>query len=384
MNPLAYFYGDILQVIFSHFSHKALFDLVYTSRGTGIMAIEEGVRRYFGSRKEYEAAIAAGTIDTRDLAKKGAYIFLAYPGVELIRLEWAAESLDMDMVLLALRTGASDYHEGCVCAAENGDWDITMLLYAKIEHPSISEFLRAAYMGGNRNLIAFFIAQESPPNWDSAVEGACMSGRPDLVDEVFDKYTLPRERLILHACFSRGDDLAMVKYLVEKKGVAVVDGTSISAAIEIRSNIIADYLLDTFPAVDTTRIFLTACQYGSAKFAKRLMPGSEREIYEGVRGACMFARLNVIVLLSQEIKIDWNQALRWTAGYCHTMSPRILKTMWYCRVMGATNVEEAARQMVVYDPDKRLDLLIKGPAKDLIEYITERPLLEVFRDGKLL
>jgi hypothetical protein len=237
----------------------------------------------------------------------------------------------MDMVTLSLASGGYDYFSGCWNAARCGHYDITMALFGKINGPAIPALLRAAYTGGNRALIDFFIAQKSPPDWTCAAVGACHSGRIDLVEEIYDHYPGPPADLIQYASVK---SLAVVKYLVEKKKVSIGDEYCIAAAAESNRPEIVHYLLDAFPHVMTEHTFLRACECGRLEIVARLLPDNRDHIRAGFEWTCVAPHVDIMKFLAEHLDVDWNGAL---ADVCLSLSENSLAAIEYCALKGATN-----------------------------------------------
>jgi hypothetical protein len=319
---------DLVEFLFQFFSHKTLAEFAKVSKKDATRAHMEAVRRYSGS----------GPLNVDALTALGGYYFLSRPDVGRLSLKQAAKSRDMDMVLLAVMTGATDYNEGCIRAAKNGCYDIAVELFKNTD-VCMSTCLRAAYQGGSRQLINHFIQLEEPEeyNWNEIVPGACKSGRPELLDEVFDFYTHDRAYLLVDAA----QDISMVRHLVEKKGVRLVDDDPIIDILTLDHYEAAHYLLDAFPELDTTNIFVQSCKFGLPEFVRRLLPDSSRAIHLGMRAACIYGQVDVILILAEKIRVDWNVALadvcECRGGLHHSILAAVL-----CLGFGATNVDAIA------------------------------------------
>jgi hypothetical protein len=365
MDPFTFFPTDIQQVLCAHLSNKTLSMFMSVSRRMQAFALGEAARRYFYTRDEYEKVLE-GIMNIGELTRDGAYLFLARPGVKKLKLENAAYSRDMDMIMLALETGATDYSEGCMCAVRLGEYDIAMMLYEKMGketvHSSshnpipitwntrcVSEFLDAAYNGGNRDLINYFIALESPPDWNRAVKGAFWGGRVDLIEEIFDKYTGPVEDLINGACFGR-NPIAATTYLIEKK-IITTDNVLISRVMSLGCQELVDLMLAKFPRVDTADVFIAACDRGALKFVQELMPGNQRQIRKGFKAACKSGRTRVMVELAELISVDWNKALA-DVYKCLAVKKRTIYAILLCVLKGASVVDADIRALEHIDYER--------------------------------
>jgi hypothetical protein len=370
MNPFTYFSTDIQQVLCSHLSNKTLSMLMSTSRRMNTLAFGEGIRRHFVTMADYEEEVSNPHVG--ELTRQGAYLFLARPGIKQLKLVNAAYSRDMDVVLLALETGACDYFEGCAQAARQGDYEISVLLFEKIDKKTIhspapfawgtrriSEFLWDAFEGGNRNLINYFIALESPPDWNSAAKGAFYGGHIDLIEEVFDKYTESITDLIQLACVGR-NPIPVIKYLIEKKKIDT-NNAPVATAIGARQCELADFLLAEFPRMDTTPAFIRACQEGALDFVRKLMPGSQRQIRKGFKAACKSGQAKVMSELARMIPVDWNKALTCVCK-CYGVSKKTLDAVTFCVLKGATDIDGALNILKCVDYKE----LITGQFKEVL------------------
>jgi hypothetical protein len=305
MNPFTCILpAHVTRFLATFFSHKSLSDLAQVSKSMSTLAFDEAVRRYYGTVAAYETA-KKESAEIDSLTSQGAHFFLARPHIGRLKLACATKSRDIDLILLAIRSGADDYTKGCIRAAKQGDYDIAIFLFEKSKGNKVSKCLSAAYQGGNRDLINYFSMLRCPPNWNKAMNGACKSGRTDLVDKLFSRYTGSREALI----FMARRDLAMVRYLVEKKKVSILHHCSITIAMVDGHPDTANYLLDTFPLIDTCPIFVAACERGLKEFAQRLLPDSVHDIHRGFRKACKHGRADIMSFLAEEIEVDWDSAL---------------------------------------------------------------------------
>jgi hypothetical protein len=337
MDPFVSAPQDISRLLFAQFSHKSLSDLQTVSKHMAARALEEAIRRYYGTRAAYDLVAVP---DIKTLTKQAAYLFICRPGTGMLSLECAAMSGDIDTVLLAIHTGATTFYEACFLATRRGYYDIAVLLFGQhinpVHRPTL---LRTAYYSGNRALIAFFSKYAVPLDWDNVIEGACQGGHVDIVDEIFHKYTGARERLIGLASEGR---LEMVKYLVENKGITIKDDFAINKAISARRPEIAHYLLDTFPQADNIFAFEEACSSGYLDLVKRLLPDDEFRLSDGFDGACICNRIDVMGFLVGHMKVDWNVALE---VVCKFGTADSIPTITYCVSMGATDFAGVLRKI---------------------------------------
>jgi hypothetical protein len=345
MNSFAYIPDHLCEALFTYFSSKSLSALVKVSKHMGALATEEAFRRhYLDTRHKFQehfghdidhdpakAHLPARPKEVDLLTECGAYFFLARPGVRRLKLNHAAKSRDPDMIALALETGATDYFAGCISAAKNSARDIAIDLFERSDRNNIPECLSAAYQGWNRDLINYFTALQSPPDWNSAMKGACKGHYPDLIDELFDKYTGTPEDLIMyaHSC------VWITKYLVEKKNVVITDDRPIEHAIATHQKDVAYYLIKSFPKIDTTFSFGSACRWGELYFVEMLLPGTHHEIHRGFRAACRYGQDHVMTFLAGKIVVDWNAAVRDVCKFKGHKGRGRLMTLFLCVKKGA-------------------------------------------------
>jgi hypothetical protein len=373
--------GDTRRLLLPCLSHKTLYEFSGVSKIAAAWSHEEAVRRYFTSKKEYmHWHIDKSNADL--LATRGAYYFLAGTKISIAH---ACVSRDMDMVDLAVKHGATDYYEGCIVAALLGERDMVDLA---VEHEATDyyEGCIVAALLGERDIFAKWSGHSGLPQYDkvlatvlgekyknifrlprtrmatrmvydvlnyaaaagddehlinhicdfrmiSAIRGICQGHRTDLMDKIFDKVL--DSDLIEYA----GDNVSVVKYLVEKKNVVLIDDTIIQVAIVEKRYKTAAYLLDVFPSLISCRAFWLACESGRPELVERTMSTDEAEIHAGLIMACKKGRTNNVAFLSTRCEADWNQALLAACG--HTSSVDMAK---FCVERGATNLEEATKK----------------------------------------
>jgi hypothetical protein len=328
MNYFTVIPGDLTRALFTFFGHKSLFDLAQTSKYMAAQSHKEATRRY-----QPELINKPPQDKINILTARGAYYFLSRIDIAPLSLFYAAQSCDMDMILLAIKTGATDYYAGCLEAAERGHYDMAIMLF-KGDH--VSGCLGAACTGGNRTLIDYFISQ-GEPDWNSAMRGACWGGHLGLIDEFFDKYTGDPASLIISALHN----LQTVQYLIEKKNIVVENDRCVCVAASNPAHMPAtEYILDKFPALDTTRSFIMSCAYARANLVKRLLPSSRYEIGNGFHMACKYGNADIMIFLAEKIDVDWDAAL---VDVCARKGGdhRALTALTICIKNGASNLELA-------------------------------------------
>jgi hypothetical protein len=365
-------HADTYRALLPHVSHISLSTLACVSKSLATLVHEEAIRRYFPNKKTYLHESLRG-FDTKDLTMKAAYYFLAKPReVSRPKLAHACASRDPDMVSLALKKGATDYFDGCVVAAMNGDADTCILLstlwrkepYRVLDDPSrvpaehyfdeyVGELLDiantdpspmhildhdltqiascAAYMGGNQKLIDYFT---TPSNPSYIIFGVCRGNRIDLVDWVFDKFPDHRPLLIPAA----GNNMPIIRYLVEKKHIQVTD--------EIIADTIwceytsAAYLLAAPSAPShLPKTFKAACSLGQLEIVKKSMPNDRVIIHKGFIRARYWGRADVMEFISHHYTVDWNETLLEICRERVNENPE--GAVQLCIDKGATNLEAA-------------------------------------------
>jgi hypothetical protein len=330
MNPFTYIPDHLCKALFRYFSNKSLSDLIKVSKPMGAQATEEAYRRHYG----HSIAITGRCVDPSwvDVStERGAYFFLARPGTERLKLKHAVLSEDPDMIQLALETGATDYLAGCISAAKRGIYDMTIEMFEKTDKGNIPKCLSAAYQGGNRDLINYFTALETP-DWNSAMKGACKGGWLAFIYELFDKFTGTPEDLIEYCrpC------MWIVETLIETKNMVITDDYPLACAIADYNCDTADYLINKFPNLDTTYSFKTACANGRERYVKKLLPSTQFEIHRGFRMACKYGQDSIMTLLAEKIPVDWNAAVEDVCKFKGYNQVDRLSTLVLCARNGAS------------------------------------------------